>query len=1002
MSTLTSLLVRDQIVSIRAIEEAIQRQVISGGDLPSVLLEMGAVSENTLVSYLAAQYGLAPAGREEVMSIPEAILGNVSAELAIDKRILPIGEAAGRLLIASARPLVGDERRELGFAIGSAIEIRITLDLRIAAGLHRHYGETLSRREQRLLRKIDAGAPGELRTVMPLDPNRVFNRDDEEREDAEIRPLAPTRFTHEGKASQRAEQAQEAQEISQTVEPERLSAAPRAPGRASNPALPISPEVAAGSGDEARRSSPPIAQPVELLSAARPTSSQIERHRGPLTAKRAVEMLGKAETRDEILAIAMAFIRQFFDYTALFVVHDDEAEGLDAYGSGPDYRAIQKLSVPLDAANAFGKTREERLPRVLRLGREESEREFIAKAKRESAQPSLVAPIAIEHRVILVLYADREGEELSIPDIPEVIAFLPRIGDALKQLILKRKRQTMRSEPLGAQAFKEAPRTKPSEPALRQASVKKVETVEASDGARRRPRFAVPLELPKAPERERSRTLELLGITREEPRLPDFETLLRSREERQEEAQGQGPVALHKRAPAIPSIKKPAAQAKMPPTIEPKAQQKIEREVDPRSSSGAAPQAKGAQEARIKPPPLRTSSAEARPKPPATKPPPIRRARVSERPLPTVHRGDEGRVDIIDTSAIKRTPGAPRSLPPPPLPSAERREEAVIGRMKSGGMRAPSAAIAAERGEESERESIVVEDDGSVEAKIEALALMKPSESAPLIREIVAAGSERALTPLVRAFPGEIFFLRSVGPLPRPAEISSVARAIAAFGSEAEHAIAALLTRPSADTRYYALAIAKEAMTPIVAGALTALLHDDDRELRRQALELLRSLDLRDPALRRAADALIREASDTTKDSAHRKLALDDLGTLGVIESAEDIARLVDDQEGAISAAARSALIRIFADDMGPESDAWLKLIEARGGRHRVQYLIDGLLHDDEPIRREAGAELQRISREYLGYHAGLPRREREVLKRRYEEWWEERGRGIFLGDGGA
>src|SRR5699024_10322139 len=125
-----------------------------------------------------------------------------------------------------------------------------------------------------------------------------------------------------------------------------------------------------------------------------------------------------------------------------------------------------------------------------------------------------------------------------------------------------------------------------------------------------------------------------------------------------------------------------------------------------------------------------------------------------------------------------------------------RREEAVIGRMKSGEMRAPSAAIAAERGDESERESIVVEDDGSVEAKIEALALMKPSESAPLIREIVAAGSERALTPLVRAFPGEIFFLRSVGPLPRPAEISSVARAIAAFGSEAEHAIAALLTRP--------------------------------------------------------------------------------------------------------------------------------------------------------------------------------------------------------------
>lgn len=1012
MSTLTSLLVRDQIVSIRTIEEAIQRQVISGGDLPSVLLEMGAIAENTLVSYLAAQYGLAPAGREEVMSIPEAILKNVPPELAIEKRILPIGETAGRLLIACARPLRGDERRELGFAIGHAIELRITLDLRIAAGLHRHYGETLSRREQRLLRKIDAAAPGELREVAPLDPNRVFNREDEERESSEERPLAPTRFSHEGKASQRAE--------SPSAEPGRIerggseppSIAPRAAGKASNPALRTL-----------------AAQPIEPLSAPRPTSSLIERHRGPLTAKRAVEMLGRAESRDEILAIAMGFIRQFFDYTALFVVHDDEAEGLDAYGSGPDYRAIQKLSVRLDPANAFGKTREERLPRIAQLGREESEREFISKARRADAQPSLIAPIAIEHRVILMLYADREGEELTISDIPEVIGFLPRIGEALKQLILKRKRQTMRSDGVAPKAPERADHSvrppaanvsnAPSAQGSAQAEEPKSRDESIQSGARRRPRFAVPLELPKAPPRERSRTMELLGIAREEPDLPDFETLLQSRQEtarpssRPTADTASRELEARKSAPELPAVKRT-------PDVAPsqKARQKTQ-----------AP--------RLEPPPLRQpaqplSEERARTSEKSqTRPPPIRRARVSDRPMPRVHKGGEERVEVIDTSAITRTPGSPRSIPP--LPRREKEREGprpspsstgasvVLGRIGSPNPSIPAAApvpavtpavapaVAPEAQSEeklppaqNEPSSIVVEDDGTVEAKVEALVTMKPSEASELIRELVAAGSERALTPLIRAFPGELYFLRSVGPLPRPAEISSVARAIAAFGAEAGGAIAKLLKNPSADIRYYALAVAKETMTPAVAGALAAMIRDEDRELRRQALELLRALDLSDPSRQQAAFALVQEASDQSAESEHRLLALSALGALGAIEVADGMALLLDDDDPAIVAAARAALVSTFADDMGPSRAAWQTLIESSAERHRIDYLIEGLLNEDEAIRRDAGAELQRLSREYLGYHAGLPRREREVLKRRYEEWWEEQGRALFLRRGGV
>ncbi|MEM9701544.1 MAG: hypothetical protein AAF907_03775 [Planctomycetota bacterium] len=69
MSALASLLVRDQVVSIRQIESAIQRQAVFEGDLDTALLEMDLVSEHTMGAYRAALFDVLPATREEVMGV---------------------------------------------------------------------------------------------------------------------------------------------------------------------------------------------------------------------------------------------------------------------------------------------------------------------------------------------------------------------------------------------------------------------------------------------------------------------------------------------------------------------------------------------------------------------------------------------------------------------------------------------------------------------------------------------------------------------------------------------------------------------------------------------------------------------------------------------------------------------------------------------------------------------------------------------------------------------
>ena len=47
-SRLSSLLVRDGLIGVKRMEQAFQRQVIYGGALDTILLEMGAISEERL------------------------------------------------------------------------------------------------------------------------------------------------------------------------------------------------------------------------------------------------------------------------------------------------------------------------------------------------------------------------------------------------------------------------------------------------------------------------------------------------------------------------------------------------------------------------------------------------------------------------------------------------------------------------------------------------------------------------------------------------------------------------------------------------------------------------------------------------------------------------------------------------------------------------------------------------------------------------------------------
>ena len=75
---------------------------------------------------------------------------------------------------------------------------------------------------------------------------------------------------------------------------------------------------------------------------------------------------------------------------------------------------------------------------------------------------------------------------------------------------------------------------------------------------------------------------------------------------------------------------------------------------------------------------------------------------------------------------------------------------------------------------------------------------------------------------------------------------------------------------------------------------------------------------------------------------------------------------------------------------------AWSRWWGESSSHHRIEWLIDALLHEVPSIRRAAGDELKQLTREYFGYYDDLPKRERERAQAEYRAWWEREGRVRF------
>jgi hypothetical protein len=292
--------------------------------------------------------------------------------------------------------------------------------------------------------------------------------------------------------------------------------------------------------------------------------------------------------------------------------------------------------------------------------------------------------------------------------------------------------------------------------------------------------------------------------------------------------------------------------------------------------------------------------------------------------------------------------------------------------------------------------SVIVDLGDDVEALIAALRDAGPDDER-LILPVLGAG-EAALPALAREFPGNLWFDRNEphARVPAGRDLSAVARAFVAFGQRSVAYLIPLLEHEDADRRYYATILASEFVHPDLVQPVGRRIFDSDPGVRSNAYRALSVLYACEVEFMQLIERLRASARDGRK-LAPQVISVEALGRLRDVDSFEFFVSLLDSPEDRVIRAAHASLVRLSCQDFGTNKKKWTAWYDKHGDLHRVEWLIAGLMHPDERLRRRASDELKHLTQEYFGYDPGLSKKEREAVQKKYRTWWQSVGFRMFV-----
>jgi HEAT repeat protein len=947
MPLLSSSIVKNKLATVQEVEEALARQSVYGGDLLTNLVEITRPGEDQIAAALSESYGLPAAPPGVLPQASERVRRLIPRDIVQRFACYPLEETGGVLSIAVTEPLPIEVESDMAFALGLSIELRIASLLRVRQAAARDYAVPLERRLERALARLEGRSDPYPSIVPPRyqpPPVPAVQKVVEEKPAAREQVQFESRLPEPPPA---------------VTKTERVPEMPQKPVKA--------PDLSALSRREGR---------------------ERQRRIGPYTAAMAERDLQESKSADRVLEVFFDFASQYFEYAALFAIHEDLAEGRDAHGPGASRDRVRSIGVPLDLPSSLASAATGAGHTLVRLASGGLDGGLAKDLERRPGVVALFLPIRVKDRAVLVLYGDHGDADLQLDAVGDVISFAPLVSSTLERVIRQKKRGAKGGAaevPIPTRE-RRARHSLPSPEQRAQALVTMLGTPQKSRAVTSAPAPAVATTAP-APAPEPAPAAD--PARHAEPTHPPVQATPRMPETASLPPEAPPP-------PQRPSLARPVLSVGLGSV----APAKVERVVAPESL---------------------TPIAEVRSKTPLT---------FSAAPMPP------RRANSIPPAAVDAAWDELSRSEPPPFGGHERGTRPGVGPRGAREADSPDVAVGVETDEELGAELVSADEspptgggaplapaswtDGhtarplqaqgsSAELGLPTVIVDVTNDCRSLVEQLlrgdasasdrlVAAGSP-AITVLVAAFPGPIeapSSRRTGGALPRASECGPVLRTLARFGVKAAPFLVVRTNDADPHVRAWATRLLGE--LPSVEGALAIArrFFDADADVRRAALAGARFLSGAPDSQSIVVSELGATAEDRARPNSQRLIAIEMLAELRHPQAVSALVRTLENNPQEIVSAARAALVTITRQDFGEVGSDWLAFYRANSSRHRIEWLIDALTHESAEIRRAAGEELKTLTREYFGYYDDLPPGQRAHAQEKYREWWEARGKARF------
>ncbi len=385
MTRLGQMAVEEKLISPAQLSEALEAQVVHGGHLGTNLVELGFLKEPDLVRLLGKQFGVPSAGGE--MTPDPKALEAIDPDLCDKHDLVPMRVDATKVHLAVMDPSQIQVLDDLSFRLGKRVVPVVVPEFRI----------------NQLLRKY----------CNAFRPPRAIDVDG-------------------GLAARKRQQAgpQAPAKVEDLINEEDFASLYAQAMGADEPELVLSEQV-----DDPAVSAPRIAEPIGVLPVG---MAQAEPPLPPIAFAEAQQLLAASVNREDIARVLLRFAVGKFKRSLLLSVQRDLLLGWHGAGQGVREKAVRRIGISLREQNTFRLVAQTRSHFVGPLKRTPGTAVFFKLLGGGFPQTAVMMPMLVRERVVHLLYLDQGPDQITAPDVGELLILSQSVGRSYDALIRQR------------------------------------------------------------------------------------------------------------------------------------------------------------------------------------------------------------------------------------------------------------------------------------------------------------------------------------------------------------------------------------------------------------------------------------------------------------------------------------------------------------------------------------------------------------------------------------